>query len=125
MARYGLYHDIGKPWCKTLDSDGRVHFPDHAQKSLEIYRELFPHDLIVQELIQQDMLIHCGSAEEITQAFKANPRLVINLLVSALSEVHSNCKMFGGVSSTSFKIKLKKVEQRAKTISKILEKHVK
>lgn len=123
MARYGLYHDIGKPWCKAMDSEGRVHFPDHAQKSFEIYRKLFAKDLIVQELIKQDMLIHCGSAEEIAQVFQTNPRLVINLLVSALSEVHSNCKMFGGVESTSFKIKMKKVEQRAKMISKLLEKN--
>lgn len=121
MARYGLYHDIGKPYCRTVDIEGKVHFPGHAQKSFEIYRELFPEDLIVQELIQQDMLIHCGSVEEIEAQFKLNPRLVINLLVSALSEVHSNCLMFGGIDSTSFKIKLKKVDQRCKLINKLLQ----
>jgi hypothetical protein len=120
MARYGLYHDIGKPYCRTVDSEGKVHFLGHAQKSWEIYKELFPEDFIVQDLIQHDMLIHCGSAEEITELFHQNPRLVINLLVSALSEVHSNCLMFGGRDSTSFKIKLKKVDQRCKLISKLI-----
>lgn len=66
------------------------------------------------------MLIHCGSSEDIAKFTKENPQLAVNLLISALSEVHSNCKMFGGVESTSFKIKLKKVDQRAKQIFKLL-----
>jgi hypothetical protein len=66
------------------------------------------------------MLIHTASVEEITFEFQKNPTLVINLLFSALAEVHSNCQMFGGVDSTSFKIKLKKVNQRAKLIKKLL-----
>lgn len=68
------------------------------------------------------MLIHTGSVEEITAKFNQNQRLVINLLLSSLSEVHSNCLMFGGIDSTSFKIKLKKVDQRCKLISKLIQK---
>jgi hypothetical protein len=67
------------------------------------------------------MLIHKGSVEEITQVFKSNPKLVINLLLSALSEVHANSILFGGTDSTSFKIKLKKVDQRCKLIIKLMD----
>ncbi len=31
-----LLHDVGKPACRTVDSDGRVHFYGHAKKSAAI-----------------------------------------------------------------------------------------
>lgn len=45
--------------------------------------------------------------------------LAITLLITGLSEIHSNAKMFGGTDSTSFKIKLKSITQRGKQIFKI------
>jgi hypothetical protein len=31
LSSYMLMHDCGKPFCRTVDADGKVHFPDHAK----------------------------------------------------------------------------------------------
>ena len=36
-----LFHDLGKPPCKTTDEDGIDHFKGHAAKSEEMAREIF------------------------------------------------------------------------------------
>lgn len=97
-----------------------MHFPGHAQKSAEIYKALFPQDTMVAELIESDMLIHSGTSPEVSAKLQTHPRLVINLLLSALAEVHANSLLFGGSDSTSFKIKLKKITQRTKLVYKFL-----
>lgn len=37
-------------------------------------------------------------------------------LIAGLAEVHSNAKMFGGMDSTSFKIKWNQINKRGKVI---------
>ena len=36
-----LFHDVGKPACKTTDENGIDHFKGHAQKGEEMAREIF------------------------------------------------------------------------------------
>ncbi len=36
-----LFHDIGKPDCFTMDKNGNGHFYGHAQKSVDLTREVF------------------------------------------------------------------------------------
>ena len=44
----------------------------------------------------------------------------LSLLITGLSEIHANANMFGGIESTSFKIKYKQINSRGKQILKHL-----
>lgn len=116
LSLYTKYHDIGKPYCLTIDGDGKRHFPNHAQKSFEIFSKLFDNE-VAAKLILHDMDIHLLKSDGVEE-FCKNP-LAITLLITGLSEIHSNAKMFGGTDNTSFKIKLKSITQRGKQIFKI------
>lgn len=110
---YTVYHDCGKPFCLTIDDEGRRHFPNHAQVSYDIFKQVFDNP-VAAELILHDMDIHTLKADDVKE-FVQNPH-AITLLLTGLAEIHSNCQMFGGFSSTSFKIKFKCLNQRGKQI---------
>lgn len=119
IAAYTLYHDCGKPLCRIVDAEGKAHFPDHAEVSRRTYLAA-TGDTVVANLIGWDMCVHSDDAATI-QFRCENTWTVqdaITLLLAALAEVHSNAKMFGGVDSTSFKIKWKTIEKRGKQICK-------
>lgn len=120
MDRYLTLHDCGKPAVREVDEDGRVHFPNHAESSGKIYRETFGEQAndTVAYLIEHDMEVHMLKAADIPE-FVSHETAVAQLL-AALSEVTSNAAMFGGVESTSFKIKYKQIDQRGKAIMKAL-----
>jgi len=42
------------------------------------------------------------------------------LLLTGLAEIHANADMFGGIESTSFKMKWKQINRRGKKISRII-----
>jgi hypothetical protein len=65
-----------------------------------------------------DMDVHLMKAADITEFIK-RPE-AITLLITALCEIHSNCAMFGGIESTSFKIKWKHIDKRGRAIFKTL-----
>lgn len=111
VAEYLIFHDCGKPATLTLDESGKQHFPDHANKSYEIWKEL-SNNRISAELMKFDMCIHSGdNLDEIIQRGFAP-----TLLLASLAEVHSNAQMFGGIESTSFKIKWKRINKAGKYI---------
>lgn len=110
---YTTMHDCGKPFCLTIDTDGKKHFPNHAEVSYQIFTQLF-NDSIVAELIRHDMDIHLLKSDGVEQ-FCQNP-YALTLLLTGLAEIHSNASMFGGINSTSFKIKHKCITQRGKQI---------
>lgn len=120
-TRYTLHHDCGKPFCRTVDAEGKVHFPDHAEVSRKTYLEA-TGDVVVSNLIGWDMAIHTASAEEIDRLLREDwtPQDATTLLLAALAEIHSNARMFGGIESTSFKSKWTKVDRRGKQICKFL-----
>ena len=123
VETYLLYHDIGKPYCRTVDEDGRVHFPNHAEVSKQVFKEAFSDDPncdIIANLIGWDMVIHTASAKVIEHHLKEiwSKKDAFTLMLAALAELHSNAQMFGGIESTSFKIKYKKVSKRCKQIIK-------
>ncbi len=60
------------------------------------------------------MDVHCLKGENVEE-FSRNP-LATSLLISALSEVHANASMFGGIESTSFKIKWKQIDKRGRQV---------
>lgn len=117
---YALYHDCGKPYCCQVDEQtGQVRFPNHAEVSAYIWSCVGGKDR-VRLWIPNDMAIHTASAEDI--AAKLNDEWQFEdsvwLLLASLAEVHSNEKMFGGLESTSFKMKYKAVQKRGNQILK-------
>ncbi len=119
---YTLYHDCGKPYCRHVDKQmGTVHFPNHAQVSRYIWACVGGND-VVGHLIADDMVIHTATAEEIDRKLDEewDAADALTLLIAALAELHSNAKMFGGIESTSFKSKWKKVDRRGNQICKRL-----
>ncbi|MNL30485.1 hypothetical protein D3C87_1522240 [compost metagenome] len=117
IEEYQLFHDCGKPFCRTVDDEGKQHFPDHAATSEKIWREI-GGDEQVAKLIGMDMDIHLLKDEGIAD-FAKRPEAA-SLLLTGLAEIHSNAKMFGGIDSTSFKIKWKHIDKRGKKIVALL-----
>lgn len=116
MGRYHIYHDCGKPYCLSVDGNGRRHFPDHAAVSQRIWLEI-GGEAEVGDLIAQDMDIHLLKAAGVPE-FAERPQAAA-LLLTGLSEVHANAAMFGGMESTSFKMKWKQLDRRGRALLKI------
>ncbi len=124
LSQYALFHDCGKPYCLTIDAEGRRHFHDHAKKSYETWMQA-QHEAQDQaqhaqigQLILHDMDIHTIKAEQLEE-FARKPE-AISLLLTGLAEIHSNAALFGGIDSTSFKIKWKQIDKRGRAICKLL-----
>lgn len=111
IALYQIYHDCGKHLCREVDSDGRQHFPNHAEISKARWLECGGSQEIA-NLIGMDMDIHTMKACEVDE-FARRPQ-AITLLLTGLCELHSNAQMFGGIDSTGFKIKFKNLERFGK-----------
>ena len=117
LDRYTIYHDCGKPYCIESDAVGS-HFPDHASTSKEVYQSL-TDDPIVSRLSGWDMVLHTCTAKELDGYLKIwTPQDAATLFIIALCELHSNASMFGGIESTSFKIKYKRLRKRGKQLCK-------
>jgi hypothetical protein len=128
---YTEYHDCGKPYCRTVDNEGKVHFPNHAEVSYQTWLKVNEHDRLnpkhysdefieqVGNLIRRDMEIHTLKADGVEE-FCRNPREAVSLLLVGLCEIHSNAEMFGGIDSISFKIKWKQINRRGNAICKRL-----
>lgn len=114
MQWYLLMHDCGKPYCREVDADGKQHFPDHANVSFEVYSKFFPERKLIAGLIKKDMQVHCLKGKDVEVFSKDSD--AISLLIAGLCEIHANASMFGGIESTSFKIKWKQIDKRGKQI---------
>jgi len=111
---YQVFHDCGKPFCRIIDNESRVHFPNHAKISGEIFRQVFSNKDYIAKLIEMDMDVHLLKSQEVEE-FSKRPE-AISLLITALAEIHANASMFGGIDSVSFKIKWKQINKRGKQI---------
>jgi len=98
---YHVYHDCGKYKSLYYDEDGKKHFPDHAKNSAETWKHNKGNS-IVEHLILNDMYFHITKPNNVEKF-----DFWEILLLTAWSEIHANAIMFGGVESTSFKIKKK------------------
>lgn len=125
MDRYLTLHDCGKPAVRTVDENGKQHFPNHAESSADVYLSTFNSDAdeTVAYLIRHDMDAHMLKNDGVAE-FAKTPTAVCQLL-AALAEVTSNASMFGGIESTSFKIKFKQINQRGKAVLNTLAKETK
>lgn len=113
---YQVYHDCGKPYCLTFDDEGRRHFPNHAEVSYQTWRGIGGGEQVAR-LMRMDMDAHLLKGAGVPE-FAARPESA-TLLLTALAEIHSNAVMFGGINSTSFKIKWKQLNRRGKAILKL------
>lgn len=113
IREYTIYHDCGKPYCLFIDENGKRHFPDHVNKSYQVWLSVGGSP-IVAKLISMDMCIHTMKSCDIDDFIKHNE--AITLLIVGLAEIHSNAVMFGGINSNSFKIKWKQINKKGKQI---------
>lgn len=112
VKKYCIYHDCGKPYCETVDEEGKRHFPGHADMSCMTYRSVFPKESpLVSELIRLDMVMHTEGAEKIEE-MGIDQQTMNTLLLVGFAELNANATLFGGYESTSFKIKFKKLTRR-------------
>ena len=65
-----------------------------------------------------DMDIHLLKGDGVPE-FAIRPEAA-TLLLTGLAEVHANAAMFGGIESTSFKMKFKHLKRRGNAISRHL-----
>lgn len=119
MIQYMIYHDCGKPFCRIVDHDGKHHFPNHAQISKQTWLQ-FSNNALIAELIEKDMDMHIMTNEKMCTFI--HDKLAPSLIISALCELHSNCHMFGGIESTSFKIKWKRLNKFGKMYLMLINK---
>ena len=119
VSAYTVYHDCGKPFCREMDAEGKDHYPNHADVSKKLFIEA-GGDPIAAKLIGWDMVLHSSTAEEIQLLCETEwtTQDACTLLLTALAELHSNCRLFGGMDSISFKSKWKTLERRGKQICK-------
>lgn len=117
IEEYTTFHDCGKPYCLTYDDAGKKHFPNHAETSYSTWL-LAGGSPQAAKLMRMDMMIHQIKATDIDEFIK-HPE-AITLLLTGLSEIHSNAEMFGGLDSEGFKIKWNQINKRGKAICKKL-----
>lgn len=108
LTRYQQWHDCGKPFCRVVDEEGRARYPDHANVSAAVWRQL-GGDALVAELIERDMECHLLRPDGAID-FARRPH-ALALLATALCELHANASLFGGVCSDGFKIKFKRLDR--------------
>ena len=113
IEEYTIYHDCGKPYCKSVDENGRTHFPNHADVSYLTWLGVGGR-CDAAKLMKMDMMIHTMKAKDVDE-FVTHPE-ACTLLLAGLAEIHANAKMFGGIDSTSFKIKWSQINKRGKAI---------
>ena len=112
MTKYHILHDCGKPLIKCVDSDGKSHYPNHADVSAEQIKFLFPDEFDLYFLIKNDMEFHTKKTNELVELSKH--KLGFALYLTAWAELFANSSMFGGVESVSYKIKRKKLMKHLK-----------
>lgn len=116
LRKYTIMHDLGKPFVRTVDDEGKVHFPNHAIESMKLWDRISYNsasDKIISQLIKEDMDIHNLRPFDAIEFKNTHPYWRVQLLVG-LSELVANSKMFGRTESTSFKIKYKYLDKCGK-----------
>ena len=112
IKEYTTFHDCGKGYCLIVDSAGKRHFPNHAEKSYETWLSVGGNPQAA-KLMKMDMMIHTMKADDIDE-FITHPE-AITLLLASLSEIHANNKANNGdLNSVNFKIKWKHINKFGK-----------
>ncbi len=115
---YTEMHDAGKPFCITFDEQGRRHFPNHAEVSYKVFKEVYDNDDAA-ELVRRDMDFHLLKSDGLEE-FAKSP-YALTLMLVGLAELHSNGAMFGGMDSVGFKIKWKHTNKRGRQVINLIK----
>lgn len=118
LQTYHVFHDCGKPDCLTVDAEGRRHFPNHAMMSARAWL-VAGGDPFIGRLIEHDMDMHTMKPADVPMYKHLD--IAAALLLTAWAELNSNCTMFGGTESTSFKIKAKNLTKLSRAIINALK----
>ncbi len=113
MEQYHVFHDCGKPDCLTIDAEGKRHFPCHAMVSARVWL-VAGGDQFIGRLIEHDMDMHTMKPADL-ESYR-HMDIAPALLLTAWAELNSNARMFGGIESTSFKIKAKSLTKLSRAI---------
>lgn len=117
---YTVHHDCGKPNVLQVDSEGKRHFPNHAEASAKAAKKIGLSKEVC-DLIKSDMDFHLLKSEDLsTFASSSN---AMTLLIVSIAEVLANAEMFGGFDSVSFKIKWKHIEKRGNQVLNLILKN--
>jgi hypothetical protein len=116
MKHYLIYHDCGKPFCRTVDMDAKQHFQDHARVSHDTWMRYAEtrEDHQAGKLILMDMDVHTIKGDAIDEFIK-RPEAP-SLIFAGLAEVHSNAAWLQQLDSDQFKIKCKRVDKIGKRL---------
>lgn len=118
IESYTLFHDCGKPYCLVIDDIGKRHFPNHQEVSGAVW-DAFKENKLVGKLIRNDMFFHTCTSDDLTVKLQEwDVKDLVTLFLVAISEIHANASMFGGLDSVSFKIKYKQLERRGNQLFK-------
>jgi hypothetical protein len=104
---------MGKPYVIQYDENGKAHYPNHSEKSYELYCERFGHDKFA-DMIRLDMGFHTFKDEQLIELCKSP--YAKDLYATAWAELYANAQLFGGFESDSFKIKRKKLIKALKLL---------
>jgi len=115
LMPYHYFHDCGKPFCYTVDENGKEHYPNHSQVSFEKYIEMFG-ETDYANMILHDMDFHTKRGDEIKEIWKLP--YADHLYATAWAELFANAAIFGGTESDSFKIKRKRLLKALKILNK-------
>lgn len=112
VTKYHIMHDCGKPLCRVVSDDGKVHYPDHATVSANQMKYLFPDEHDLHFLIESDMDFHIKKTPDLVEL--SNHKYGLTLYITAWAELFANASMFGGTDSVSYKIKKKRLLKHVK-----------
>lgn len=87
LSQYAIH----KPYCLTIDEDGKRHFPDHAAISQRTWEQHFGRDGVngtIADLIGLDMIFHTEAADQIISR-NLSPEMLCTLMISALAAIEA------------------------------------
>jgi hypothetical protein len=111
LKQYHFFHDCGKPFCQTIDENGKEHYPNHSEMSAKKYIEMFGSGPVA-DMILHDMDFHTKRGDDLVNTWRLS--FADHLYATAWAEIFANAELFGGRESDSFKIKRKRLIQALK-----------
>lgn len=111
VHEYQIYHDCGKPFSKVVDENGRVHYPDHARVSSNLWRQAGGNEIAC-ALIFMDMDFHTLRGDDLMTLWR-HP-YAPTLYFTALAELYANFELLNSTNPDGFKIKQKRLMSAAK-----------
>jgi hypothetical protein len=115
IREYHTAHDFSKSLVKVVDSGGKIHYPNHAVEAEKLWMNFGSANAAKLMGMDMDLFISPNIKE-----FATRPE-ASTLILTAYAALHSNAVMFGGLNSSSFYAKKKKLDKLGLKILKLME----